>query len=497
MSPTHPRRRRPLLAIRWLFVGALLLISGLAGCSGCLENVGKGAAQELAEAATESIGKLPDIIEQIDTLLANNIDQLDEAMAHNIQEASRALRSQLEGVQALVEGSVGAIDTALAARIQQLEEFALGLLKEVDDILAGRIEQLTYSAERLIQQSTRSVIDILESAGWVVGAQVERAGDVAFQVLGRAVEGLLITVALVVLVLVLIFTGLFFIIRKSPAPQSWIPFVSVQGVIAVGALLILLVPSVRLAMAGDTLTVKDDSAVCTQALADAAVFAGVTDRAAMTTEQRQILSGVYVGLLECTAAFVPSDLKGRAWSRIAELEALMGLDSHCRRNEQCDARAGLRCDVATGLCTDRCARDGECPSGTVCHALIGVCHAPCAADADCNEPGRLRCNPSGRCVAVGGQAPPDDDDDDAGGVVPGGIRIDPGILDRLRKESGIIGRTPGPYCLSCPAMERVTPTEPRDPTVTPRPAEVRIELTPALRDRSLRRLDLGGRLPTR
>lgn len=453
--------------VLWVSAHALML----GGCGSCLENVGKGAAEELAGAAETAVKELPDIIDEIDELLANNIGAIDEAVAHNIQEASKALRAQLLGVQELIEGSVGAIDSALAARIDQLGKFARGLLKDVNDILAGRIDQITYSAERLITLSQASITSVLETAGFVVGSQVERAGKVVFTVLGRATETLLIGTALVVLVLVLVLTGLFFLIKKRPPAQSWVPFVSIQGLIAVGALVVLLVPPVRLSMAGDEWAIDDDSAVCLEAMADSTPFATLSTGTALSDEDREVAMGVLVGLYECTVTFTPGDLKDRAWDRIGAIERALGLRSHCVRNSQCDPSRGERCDVVLGLCTDRCGQDRDCPSGRVCHVTAGgVCQPACGRDADCGST-RLKCGSDGRCVAKGGSGgirPP--------GKRPGGMVIPPKFLEAMRPRRCVVNCDP--------------PRGVRDPDeVVVNPAVDDLGIDRAVRDRTRARVE--------
>jgi len=60
-----------------------------------------------------------------------------------------------------------------------------------------------------------------------------------------------------------------------------------------------------------------------------------------------------------------------------------------------DCKGDQRCAVnitptGTGVCTQACASDDDCPGGALCDHTIGLCMAGCNDDTDCS--GGLVCN---------------------------------------------------------------------------------------------------------
>lgn len=59
--------------------------------------------------------------------------------------------------------------------------------------------------------------------------------------------------------------------------------------------------------------------------------------------------------------------------------------SDCRGSQRCAVELG-----PTGICTQACATDDDCPGGALCDHDMGLCMAGCNDDKDCS--GGLVCN---------------------------------------------------------------------------------------------------------
>ncbi|MEO1232542.1 MAG: hypothetical protein AAFZ18_26960 [Myxococcota bacterium] len=437
-------------------IGLALSLLTMNGCSDCLGI--EGASEALARGAVEAIETLPEILNEIDELLENNIDGLDAALARNIQETSKALRNQIDGINELLENNIDRIDALLAARIAQLERFARGLLQDVNGIVNGTINNLGYNTQALLQTLSITGADLIDTTAFRVIDVLEVGGRQVAVVMNRAMDLVLTVGAIVLLILLIIIGGIFFYRLQSQRrlqPQQWIPGTVFFGVMATICVVILFVPSARASL-GETEQIDIDAGVCPDALSAAAGFLG-SARGAETLPPEMASEAVarLQELYACQVVAKSSQESRRAASLIGDLERLIGLEVHCQRNEDCAAGNGERCEIGIGQCTTRCTVPQHCASGLVCHVDVGHCAAPCSSRSPCRIAG-TRCV-SGQCKATG--APPSK----PGGKWPGGL-LKPGYLTpRLKGLLSItsLGHKVQPKCIVAKgACETTSPPTP-------------------------------------
>lgn len=61
----------------------------------------------------------------------------------------------------------------------------------------------------------------------------------------------------------------------------------------------------------------------------------------------------------------------------------------CNSDRECEKRCSTSKTFGSGMCTNSCASDKECPDGTACvDREKGICAITCAVDSDCQGFGR-------------------------------------------------------------------------------------------------------------
>jgi hypothetical protein len=418
---------------------AVLLIPllGTMGCDGCGSDIGKEAAQKIADAATNITKQLPAVIESLDKTLQDVIGKLgstlDKTLTDTIQETSRAIHAQIDALHDVISGTIKQVDAMLAARIKQLTDFAIGFTQELRQMLDSGLRQLQHTAQTLVTTLGVTGNQLLEQAGYTVVKSVNEGGKVVLTIIGGVVETTVLVIAGLVFGLSLIFGGIFFVrtVRK-------------RGGIALGQLapggaffliciglgtVLLFSRQARATVASGTLTFDDGSAICAKALQNVLEFrvkhSGPGGKLAIpkaAKEQAECLD-LLADLFTCEGTSYSPDLRHKAQDNITVLQSGLGLDSHCRQATDCNLAEGQHCDTPTGFCISRCEVDAECQAPGVCHAVIGSCGPLCADDAACQNAG-LRCD-RGHCVAKSGVPPTPP------GTSPGPHRRAAGLIWRI------------------------------------------------------------------
>ncbi len=446
--------RRSRRTVKQRITGALVVVAlvGLGcqdACQGCGNAIGKQAAEELTDSVDHLVDALPSILEQIDTLISNNIGSIDAALAHQIQEINKLLKENISGINAALQATIDNVDAMLAARLDQIFKFATGFLKDLDDLFARRINQLSYNLERLIKSLEISGSELLETAGFQVVRTIREGNKVVAVVVGGVVETVVIASAATVMVLVVVFAGIFYIRRRrltredQPRLAAWQLGLGAGffALVFIVCALMVFVPSARASVASGRVTISEEG-VCAEVVPLAAAFVGEHRTAppgSLSVEKNQEGTTLLGGLYQCLAEGSVSDLRQKAREYAATIERVIGAATRCRRNEECNAAAGEHCQVTTGLCTTRCDGPQHCAAGLVCHSpdTIGICGAPCSATNPCAA--GLACNTGGQCEPAAAEPTTP-----GTGTKPGRWHIPDGILKDLviRPQLGC----PGPKC---------------------------------------------------
>lgn len=481
-------RRRDTVKRRAASTLLVFLLFGLGcqdACQGCGNAIGKQAAEKITQSVNHAVDALPGLLDKIDQTIKNNIGAVDAALAHQIQEINKLLKENIDGINAALQATIDNVDAMLAARLDQIFKFAQGFLKDLDDLFAKRINQLGYNLEKLVRSLELSGTELLETAGFQVVRTIREGNRVVAVVIGGVVETVTIIAAMLVMVLVVVFAGIFYIRHRRLVREDKPRLVAWQlglgagffGLVFVVATMMVFVPSARASVAAGRVTISEEN-VCTEVVPLAAAFVGEHKAAApgsLTPEQNQEGAKLLGGLYQCMAQGAIADLRTKSRQYAADIERLVGAATRCRRNEECRTAQGEHCQVTTGLCTTRCDGPQHCVAGQLCHSpdTIGVCGPSCSAANPCAA--GLACRANGQCEPAG---PPGDTRPPGG---PGGLGtkyIADGIIkDLLLKPT--FG-CPGP---KCPIRVCQTGCGWTDPTPDGRPPGSVIVQPEAARDR--------------